>query len=79
MTGYASTAPDSNVSLVRLRVPVHRQDQAFFQNAGYSLVLATHTDREGEANAYMAPGGFVTLVSRDTFVTTLFMMRRWPQ
>ncbi len=68
----ATSAPDANVGLVRVRFPGHVETDVFFQNADSSLVLATHTDRDGEANAYMAPGGFVTIVSRDMFSTTLF-------
>lgn len=33
----------------------------YFQNADSSLVLATHTDSDGRARAFMRPGGFVTL------------------
>lgn len=65
-------AVDANVGLVRVILPGHREAEVFFQNADSTLVLATHSDGEGEANAYMAPGGFVTLVSRDTFNTTLY-------
>lgn len=35
----------------------------YFQNADSSLVLATRTLDDGSANAYMASGGFVTIVS----------------
>lgn len=68
----ASTASDGSLGLVRVILPGHRESEVFFQNADSSLVLATHSDGSGEANAFMAPGGFVTLVSRDTFSTTLF-------
>ena len=68
----ANGAADANLGLVRVRFPGHEETDVFFQNADSTLVLATHTDREGEANAYMAPGGFVTVVSRDSFTTTLY-------
>ena len=68
----ATGTPDANVGLVRVRFPGHVETDVFFQNVDSSLVLATHTDRDGEANAYMAPGGYVTVVSRDAFTTTIF-------
>jgi len=34
----------------------------YFQNADSSIALATRTDGEGRATAFMAPGGFVTVV-----------------
>lgn len=68
----ASTAPDANVGLVRVRYPGHRDAEVFFQNADGSMALATRVDSAGEANAYMAPGGFVTIANREAFNTTLF-------
>jgi hypothetical protein len=68
----APGASDANIGLVRVRMPGHPEAEVFFQNADSSLVLATRADREGEANAYMAPGGFVTAVFRDPFSTSLF-------
>ena len=34
----------------------------YFQNANSGIALATRTDASGQANAWMAPGGFVTVV-----------------
>ncbi len=39
--------------------------RVFFQDVDSSLVLATRTQRDGTANAFMAPGGFVTVVEAD--------------
>ncbi len=71
--GARDAAPpaDANQGLVRVRVPLPDPDapfgngsfQVLFQDADGALVLSTHTDREGRANAYMAPGGYVTVVN----------------
>ena len=60
----ATLPPDADVGLVRVRFrgDVLAQHDVFFQNADGSLVLATRTGVDGTANAYMAPGGYVTLV-----------------
>lgn len=60
----AMPPPDSNIGLVRVRYlgEVTSQRPVYFQNADGSVVLATRTDGDGTANAYMAPGGYVTLV-----------------
>ncbi|CAN5843191.1 hypothetical protein BH11MYX3_BH11MYX3_04140 [soil metagenome] len=60
---------DTNVGLVRVRYVTQHDPgghAVFFQNADSSLVLSTRTDERGEANAFMAPGGFVTLHVVDT-------------
>ncbi len=65
----APPPPDTSIGLVRVRYVSEsdaKGNAVFFQNADSSLVLSTRTDRRGEANAYMAPGGFVTLVVVET-------------
>jgi hypothetical protein len=59
--------PDSTAGLVRVRYGGALLDQhpVFFQNADGSIVLATRTGVDGTANAYMGPGGYVTLVEID--------------
>ncbi|MBL0219095.1 MAG: hypothetical protein IPQ07_35150 [Myxococcales bacterium] len=67
----AAPPPDASSGLVRVRVPLPDPDapaawgtyQVLFQDADGALVLSTHTDREGKANAYMAPGGYVSVVN----------------
>lgn len=60
----AAPPTDGPTGLVRVRYRGGILDghPVFFQNADGSLALATRTDADGKANAYMAPGGFVTLV-----------------
>lgn len=60
----ATQPPDADVGVVRVRYrgSALEHNPVFFQNADGSLVLATHTGVDGTANAYMAPGGTVTLV-----------------
>lgn len=63
----ADAGPDDPRGLVSLaflaadgeRLVGHR---VFFQDRDSSLVLSTRTDAEGRANAFMHPGGFVSLV-----------------
>lgn len=70
----ATLAPDSPRGLVRVRVtgPDALAVRVIFQNADSSLVLSTRTDVAGTANAFMAPGGFVTLVIAEGFQQRLF-------
>ena len=68
----ANTTPDATVGLVRLHAAGWRDAEVYFQGPDSSLVLATRLDGDGEANAYVPPGGFVTLVHRDTFTTVLY-------
>ncbi len=65
---YDAAPPDGAAGLVSIRY----RDTArkgfggltvYFQNADSSLALATVTDDNGSANAYMLPGGFVTVRS----------------
>ncbi len=60
----ATPPADADVGLVRVRYhgDVLENHPVFFQNADGSLVLATRTGIDGRANAYMAPGGYVTLI-----------------
>jgi len=46
--------------------------QVIFQNADSSLVLATRTGPDGTANAFMAPGGFVTVIEDGSFSKSLY-------
>lgn len=63
----AGVRPDSDRGLVTVQF---LSDQSlpgghtvYFQNVDSSLVLSTRTDDDGRANAFMGPGGFVTLVA----------------
>jgi hypothetical protein len=60
----ATVAMDAARGLVRVRIAGMDPgtSHVIFQNADSSLVLATHTNLDGTANAFMAPGGFVTVV-----------------
>lgn len=51
--------------LVTVHVIGSTDDPIYFQNADSTLVLATRTNRAGEASAVMAPGGFVSVVKRN--------------
>jgi hypothetical protein len=75
----AAATPDADLSMVRVHVLVDEGDNArghrvFFQDADSELVLATLTDGDGRANAFMAAGGSVTVVRRGVEVlgTDLF-------
>jgi hypothetical protein len=73
----ATDAPvDDQRGLVTLTVrsDVTRVDDllVYFQNADSQLVLSTRTDRVGVANAYMAPGGFVTMVDPSMGVRVMY-------
>lgn len=46
--------------------------RVLFQNADSSLVLATRTGIDGTANAFMAPGGFVTVIQDGSFNSQLY-------
>lgn len=55
------------LGLVRVHVtpatePPSGRATVFFQNADSSIALVTHADDGGDANAYMRPHGFVTVV-----------------
>ncbi|MGE0550238.1 MAG: hypothetical protein AB7O24_05850 [Kofleriaceae bacterium] len=62
----ASIPSDDNRGLVSLTIrsdqPIASTDIVYFQNADFSLVLATRPRPDGVANAFMAPGGYVTYV-----------------
>lgn len=68
--GDGGTAPDAAATIdapaglvrVRYRGSVLDGHAVFFQNADGSLALATRTGQDGTANAFMAPGGSVTLI-----------------
>ncbi|MDB4962800.1 MAG: hypothetical protein JWP01_2799 [Myxococcales bacterium] len=67
-----SGVPDSSVGLVFVEVRgavVQGGIPVVFQDADSSLVLSTQTDAAGHANAYMAAGGFVTVVTPDQILT----------
>ena len=57
---------------VRLGASESPTAQVIFQNADSSLVLATRTGEDGTANAYMAPGGFVTVIEDGSFNKFLY-------
>lgn len=69
-----TVAPDSPRGIVRVRVtgPDAQAIRVIFQNADSSLVLATRTDLAGTANAFMAPGGFVTIVAPNGFQQQIY-------
>ncbi len=70
----ATLPTDTPGGLVRVRVtgPDAQAVRVIFQNADSSLVLSTRTDLEGRANAFMVPGGFVTLAVPDGFQQRLY-------
>jgi hypothetical protein len=70
----ATPPVDADVGLVRVRYrgALRENHPVFFQNADGSLVLATRTDLDGTANAYMAPGGYVTLVELSGNLRNIF-------
>ena len=70
----ATLAPDAPRGLVRVHVtgPDAQAVRVIFQNADSSLVLATRTDVAGRANAFMAPGGFVTIVAPAGFQQSMY-------
>lgn len=74
----ATPPADASVGLVRVRYrgAVLDGHPVFFQNADGSLALATRTDAAGEANAYVMPGGSVTVV--DTNAATQ-LLTTWTQ
>ncbi len=59
----AGAPPDTEVGLVRIRyLGDTLPSEVVFQNADSSVVLVGHSDADGRANAFMAPGGFVSVV-----------------
>ena len=60
----AAHPPDSDIGLVRVQYlgGVPEGNVVMFQAADGSLVLATRTDAEGQANAYMRAGGTATII-----------------
>jgi hypothetical protein len=70
----AATPPDSDVGLVRVQYlgGVPAGNVVMFQNPDGSLALATHTDSDGRANAYMRAGGSTTIIGTNDSTHLLF-------
>jgi hypothetical protein len=65
-----ASTPDQVVR-VRVAVPdVTAGVRVFFQDPDSALLLATRTDEEGRANAFMPRGGYVTVLTTDGEVWT---------
>ena len=62
----AAPGSDDGHGVVSVRYLADASDLAglivYFQNADSTIALATHTDADGYANAFMAPGGFLSLI-----------------
>jgi hypothetical protein len=70
----AVAPPDSDVGIVRVQYfgGVPAGNAVMFLNADSSLVLSTYTDPGGQANAFMRPGGSVTIVGATSNPRRLF-------
>lgn len=71
------TDASDELGLVRVHVtpatePPSGRATIFFQNADSSIALVTHADDGGDANAYMRPHGFVTVVDGIGSNVTMF-------
>ena len=76
VTVDGSVAPDGGGGLVSVRFLSDLSSlggqTVYFQNADSSLVLAGRTSTDGRANAFMAPGGIVTLAATRANLVALF-------
>lgn len=76
VTADGAIAPDVAGGLVSIQFLSHLSNlggqTVYFQNADSSLVLAGRTNTDGRANAFMAPGGIVTLAVTRANLVALF-------